>query len=160
MTTSNPNVVSGQYNPVALLEQRSRPERSIRFLGNIEMDYKMHFLPELRAVVNLGLDASESKIRETFTDNAIATYNGTNVVFNPGKNYEENQTITNTTFDGYLVYTKNMNGLLKKFDIQGGYSYQNFKNDGIKEIYQYNPTTGIREALINPNNPNNRYYNE
>jgi iron complex outermembrane receptor protein len=160
MTASNPNVVSGQYNPVALLEQRSRPERSIRFLGNIEMDYKMHFLPELRAVVNLGLDASESKIRETFTDNAIATYNGTNVVFNPGKNYQENQTITNTTFDSYLVYTKNMNGLLKKFDIQGGYSYQNFKNDGNKEIYQYNPNTGIREILINPNNPNNRYYNE
>ena len=159
-TTNDPNVLSGQYNPVALLEQRKRPERSIRFLGNIEMDYKMHFLPELRAVVNLGLDASESKIRETFSNNALATYNGTNVVFNPGKNYEENQTITNTTLDSYLVYTKELDGLLRKFDVQGGYSYQNFKNDGNKEIYQYNPNTGIRELLVNPNNPNNRYYNE
>ena len=135
----------------------------IRFLGNIEFDYKMHFLPELRAVVNLGLDASEAQIKERFSNNAMATYrvinSGADYVFNPGKNYEENQTMTNTTLDSYLVYTKSLNGFLTKFDIQGGYSYQNFKNDGNKEIYRYNETTGVREVLPNDNNPNNRYYN-
>lgn len=170
MSATNPNVTSGQYNPIALLNQRQRPERNLRFLGNMELDYKMHFLPELRAVVNLGIDASEAKIRETFSNNALATYNGTNVIFNPGKNYAESQTITNTTFDGYLVYAKEFNGTIKKFDIQGGYSYQNFKNDGTKEIYsyaatqeqadQYGVVIGERFLNFNPNNPNNRYYNE
>ena len=162
--SGNPtNTISGQYNPVALLMQRTRPERAVRFLGNIEFDYKMHFLPELRAVVNLGLDASEAQIKERFSNNAMATYrvinSGADYVFNPGKNYEENQTMTNTTLDSYLVYTKSLNGFLTKFDIQGGYSYQNFKNDGNKEIYRYNETTGVREILPNDNNPNNRYYN-
>lgn len=162
--SGNPtNTISGQYNPVALLMQRTRPERAVRFLGNIEFDYKMHFLPELRAVVNLGLDASEAQIKERFSNNAMATYrvinSGADYVFNPGKNYEENQTMTNTTLDSYLVYTKSLNGFLTKFDIQGGYSYQNFKNDGNKEIYRYNETTGVREVLPNDNNPNNRYYN-
>ena len=41
-----------------------------------------------------------------------------------------------------------------------GYSYQNFKNDGDKDLYKYNLTTGLREVDFNPNNPNNRYYNE
>lgn len=174
MDGTNPNTTSGQYNPVALLNQRKRPERSVRFLGNIEFDYKMHFLPELRAVVNLGLDASKSNIRETFYGNNLAQYrysapSGTNPgyqVFNSGKNYEEFQTINNTTFDGYLVYTKQLEGALRKFDIQGGYSYQNFKNDGNKELFATNNDTGINESSLYPtsanyneNNPNNRYYN-
>ncbi len=160
--TAYTNTISGQYNPVALLEQRDRPENVLRFLGNVEFDYKMHFLPELRAVVNLGLDATQAKIRETFSENSIATYRtvGTDYIFNPGKNYSEYQTRTNNTLDAYLVYTKKLSGLLTKFDVQGGYSYQNFKNDGYKEIYRYNLTTGLRELDFNPNNPTNRYYNE
>lgn len=163
----NRYIIDGQSNPLALLEQRNRPERAQRLLANIELDYKMHFLPELRAVLNLGVDASESKIREDYTSNAIQTYRfiegntdpNNNFVFNPGTNYGEFQTKTNTTLEGYLQYTKNLNGIISKFDVQGGYSYQNFKNDGTKDFYQYNQTTGIRELVINENNPTNRYYN-
>ncbi len=158
---ANGNALSGQYNPVALLQQRQRPEKAIRFLGNVEFDYKMHFLPELRAVVNLGLDASRAKIRETFFDNSLATYQvrGNNYVFNPGENYLENQTMNNTTLDAYLAYAKNLVGFIAKFDIQGGYAYQNFKNDGNKEIFRYNIDTGLREIQPNDANPTNRYYN-
>lgn len=169
MDNTDPNIISGQYNPVALLNQRKRPEKNLRFLGNVELDYKLHFLPELRAVVNLGLDASEAKIKETFSPNNISLYrysSGSYQVFNSGKNYEEHQSITNTTFDGYLAYAKELKGALRKFDVQGGYSYQNFKNDGYKDTYNTNTDTGIIEssldpnnAFYNPNNPNNRYYN-
>lgn len=161
-------LLDGQYNPVALLLQRSRPERVYKFLGNIELDYTMPFLPELRGVLNLGLEASKSKIKEEFTENAIATrqFNAsdtnpnTSAVFNPGVNYTEDQTITNTTMDAYLVYTKELQGFLNKVELQGGYSYQNFKTDGTKEIFRYNADTGIRELKPNPQNPTNRYFNE
>ena len=63
-----------QGNPLADLEQRERPEEVFRFLGNVEFDYKMPFLPELRAVVNLGLDASKANIEERFSENSVATY--------------------------------------------------------------------------------------
>ena len=160
-------ILNGQSNPLALLEQRSRPEKVSRVLGNIQFDYKTHFIPELRAVLNLGLEASRAKIRESFSDNAIATYRfdnsnndiNSNYVFNPGVNYLENQHITNTTMDAYLVYAKDLDGFLTRYDVQGGYAYQNFKNDGNKEIYQYNTESGLRELQINEQNPNNRYFN-
>ena len=166
----------GQWNPVALLMQRSRPEKAKKILGNVEFDYKTHFLPELRAVLNLGLEYSEAEIEEVFGNNALATYqtlgdeDPNTFVFNPGVNYREEQTIRNQTMDAYLVYAKSLDqGIVTRFDVQGGYSYQNFVNDGIKDEYQYdNDTnendndggivTGLRELIIDPNNPNNRYY--
>jgi len=156
--------LEGRSNPVALLMQRTRPNTAFRFLGNIEFDYKMHFLPELRAVVNMGVDANMASVREVFDNKAIATYDFNNVtnmnVFNPGTNYKENQTMTNTTLDAYLAYSKSFSGIISRFDVQGGYSYQNFKNDGNKVIFRNNVDTGLREEVVNPNNRNNRYYNE
>lgn len=162
---SGRNQLEGASNPLALLEQRTRPEKAIRFLGNIEFDYKLPFLKDLRAIVNLGLDASEARIREVYSNNAIATYRFnqgtnplTNYVFNPGENYVENQTSTNQTMDAYLAYNKSLTGFVTKLDVQGGYTYQNFKIDGNKDIYQYNVNTGLRELRYDVNNPTNRYY--
>ena len=59
----------------------------------------------------------------------------------------------------YLVYNKEFTGVVKRFDVQGGYSYQNFKTDGNKVNYRYNNTSGLREEAIDPKNPNNRYFN-
>jgi TonB-linked SusC/RagA family outer membrane protein len=156
----------GSWNPLAVLEQRSRPERVYRFLGNAEFDYKLHFLPDLHFVNNFGLDASRAVIREVYADNSIATYDFdttnndqlTNYVFNPGLNYYEAQRVTNTTWDSYLLYTKNLNGFINKFDIQAGYSYQNFKNIGHKRTFQNNAESGIREEVLN--NVSNTYFNE
>ena len=156
-------LLDGQWNPVALLEQRKRPERVFKVLGNVEFDYKMHFLPELRAILNLGLEASQARIVEKYTDHSLATYkfnSDDQYLFNPGINYKENQDITNQTMDAYLVYSKDFEGIIRKFDIQGGYAYQNFKNDGTKAEYRYNEDTGLRELTPNPSNPNNRYFNE
>jgi TonB-dependent starch-binding outer membrane protein SusC len=163
-------LIDGQSNPLALLLQRNRPEKSNRFLGNVEFDYKLHFLPEVRAILNLGIDASDSTIKENFSDNSVATYRfnsasglnaSNNYVFNPGLNYLENQTNTNKTMDSYFVYTKsNLGKILTKLDATAGYTYQDFRIDGNKEIYRYNVNSGIREIQPNPGNSNNRYFNQ
>jgi iron complex outermembrane receptor protein len=159
------NLTNGASNPLALLQQRQRPERVLRFLGNVEFDYKLPFLRDMRAVVNLGLDASQSRIRESFSNNSIATYTfnqgtdpATNYLFNPGLSYLENQTSTNKTMDAYLAYSKSFTGFVTKFDATGGYSYQDFRTDGYSLQFQNNLTTGIREPKIDVQNPNNRYY--
>lgn len=159
--------IIGQTNPLAILMQRTAPQKIHKFLGNTEFNYKFHFLPDLRAVVNLGIEASESNLKTVFADNALATYKnptGTSApndfVFSPGVDYAEKQTIVNQTLDSYLVYEKNYSGFLSHFLIQGGYSYQNFKNDGHKDNYQYDNATGLRIPLLGSSlNPNNRYYN-
>lgn len=159
--TNNKN---GASNPLAILEQRKRPETALRFLGNVELDYKFAFLPQLRAVVNLGLDASSSRLRESFSPNAVGAYeivpgSLTQSFFNEGVSFIENQTTTNRIMDAYLIYNAKTSGFLSKFDLQGGYSYQNFITDGNKEEFENNPLTNRRQRKINDSNPNSRYYN-
>lgn len=165
---SNQWKILGQGNPLAILMQRNNPQKISKFLGNAEMTYKFHFLPDMRLTVNYGLEASKSNLKTVYNDNAIATYRNpanaaapNDYVFNPGVDYAEHQTVTNQTLDAYLAYEKNFSsGIVNHFLIQGGYSYQNFKNDGYKDNYKYDDTTGLRE--LNPGvalNPNNRYYN-
>ncbi|CAH8283647.1 iron complex outermembrane receptor protein [Mariniflexile fucanivorans] len=166
---NDPNAKIGAGNPLGVLLQRTRPEKVNRILGNVELDYKFHFLPELRAVVNLGLEASRAEIEEAYSENAINAYtrvpdtsvpNGT-YIFNDGKSFGERQHVTNTTMDTYLVYRKELeNHFINNFDVQGGYSYQNFKNDGNKDEYITDPVSGIRIPNIDPLNVNNRYFNE
>ena len=160
--------VQGQTNPVAALNQRYRPEAVDKFLGNIEFDYKTHFLPDLHVVVNAGMETSQSSIKEIYTDNSINTYRldqtatatdpTTNYVFNPGLNYAERQTVMNKTLDSYLLYSKRLTGAITRFEAQAGHTYQSFVNDGNKSIFQYNTVTGVRETQVNAQNPNNRYY--
>ncbi len=121
---NNPNAKAGAGNPLGVLLQRQRPEKVERLLGNIEMDYKFHFLPELRAVVNLGLEASRADIEESFSENAINAYAKVNdedvpdgtYIFNPGKSYGERQHITNVTAESYLAYRKEFENSLHHKD--------------------------------------------
>lgn len=163
-TDANAQDFDGQYNPVNLLRERRRPENVNKLVGNIQADYKLHFFPDLRVIVNAGVEASRADIVETFSDKAFASYqldNSTgNYKFNPGENYSENQHITNRTLDTYLAYTKIMTGLVTRVDAQAGHTYQDFVNDGNKKIYRYDTTTGSRVENIDVNNPNNRYYNK
>lgn len=164
VTAANANDLDGQFNPVNLLLERKRPEQVNKLLGNVQFDYKMHFLPELRAVVNLGMEASRAKITEEYGQYALATYqlsNDTNsYLFNPGVNYRESQHITNKTLDAYLQYTTSFEGPVTRLDVQAGHSYQSFVNDGFKTNYRYNTDSGLREVVINPLNYYNRYYNK
>lgn len=163
-TISDPLDLDGQYNPVNLLNERRRPEKVNKLIGNVQFDYKMHFLPELKAIVNLGIDASRADILEKFGEFALATYQRDNDndtwVFNPGVNYRETQHITNKLLDAYFSYTKTFEGPITRIDAQAGHSYQSFVNDGYRTIYQYNVDSGLREERINEQNLNNRYYNK
>lgn len=145
---SDPQGLVGLSNALALLKQRERNEDADRFLGNIEFNYKMHWLPELRAVLNLGLDYSESTINEYFLEKAVASYSvfdGMEIFNNLISSYDEEQTKKDQTLDAYLSYTKFPEGFITKIDAQAGYSYQNFQSDGVKFPTQISPVNGFRE---------------
>ena len=151
-------VLDGTWNPLALLMQRQRPEKVLKILANAELDYALPFVDGLRAIVSLGVEKSEADIRETYSQDAIATYKVGR--FNPGEDYRESQNITNKTFEGYLAYNQDFEDISMSLDTQVGYSYQNFLNEGTKDEYLYNETTGAREVDFDENNPTNRYYSE
>ncbi len=163
---NSPTGINGARNPLALLEQRKRPEEVNKLIGNIQLEYKLPFFPSLKAVVNAGIDASKSKVEEVYSNNAIATY-GINqapvgsqlgYTFNPGINYIENQTNTNKLLDAFLVYEKPLKGFISKFNLTAGHSFQSFLIVGDKEKYAYNTITSIRELRPDVvSNPTNRY---
>jgi len=123
----NPIAVGAPKNPLALLKQRNNSSYATRSIGNIQFDYKMHFLPELRANLNLGYDTSSSE----GSDN---TYNSANES-NPqlaalGRESTYKQDKTNLLWDFYLNYATDLESIDSAIDVMAGYSYQNFDNSG------------------------------
>jgi iron complex outermembrane receptor protein len=113
-------------NPVAQLLQTNDRGVSNRFFGNFETDYKFHFLPELRAVVNMGFDQQKGNRSIQVSRNALTGFiNGTTLFGNDS--YSES-TVTNKLLDAYLVFNKESGNLV--YEVTGGYSYQKFENEG------------------------------
>lgn len=111
-------------NPLGQLEQRfdeSTPQRSI---GNIQFDYKFHFLPQLRANLNVGYDVAKGVGTVYVTDSAAIGYlaGGTG-----GSNNSYKQTKQNTLLEFYLNYAQELKNINSKFDIMAGYSFNNYK---------------------------------
>ena len=125
-------------NPVAQLLQTDNTGYSNRLFGNFEADYKMHFLPELRAVVNVGFDETHGQTSK-YAGLDVAS-SGTNNNIPYGTNEISRGHRKNTLFDAYLAYNKTFDKLV--FDLTGGYSYQKFENN-----------TYIQGNLNDPNLP-------
>jgi TonB-dependent starch-binding outer membrane protein SusC len=110
-------------NPVALLYMRSDNSEVNRSLGNVQFDYKFHFIPELRANLNLGLDHSISDGTRIIPPTASWLYDADK---GGGENRVYNQKKKNELLDFYLNYVKNLNSINSKIDVMGGYSWQHF----------------------------------
>ncbi|OGS69281.1 MAG: hypothetical protein A3F91_06080 [Flavobacteria bacterium RIFCSPLOWO2_12_FULL_35_11] len=141
----NPVTVGAPKNPLALLELRDNSANSSRSIGNIVFDYKMHFLPELKANLNLGYDVSNSIGDNSIFNSATAT-SIEKAKLGSISHYEQDK--KNVLMDFYLNYGTDLKSINSTVDFMAGYSYQNFKNEGfntdniqdenITETFDYN----------------------
>ena len=140
----------GTKNPVALLESKKDKGDTYRSIGNMQLDYKMHFLPELKANLNLGYDIAKGKGKVSVPTWAPQAYtlggeNKEDGGFYPGgerSKYE--QTKRNLLMEFFLNYNKTLEEIKSSIDVMGGYSYQDWKTtdnlyvkttyDGTKEL--------------------------
>ena len=129
-SNGNPITVGAPKNPVALLNQQNNSSGATRSIGNIQLDYKMHFLPELRANLNLGYDISASKGDDKTSNSATAS---TLALARIGSISHYEQDKKNVLMDFYLNYKKDLESINSTIDFMSGYSYQNFKNEGFSE---------------------------
>ncbi|MEZ4899395.1 MAG: SusC/RagA family TonB-linked outer membrane protein [Saprospiraceae bacterium] len=106
-------------NPLALLEMRDNHSNVNRYLVNASVDYRMHFLPDLRANLNLGYDYSDGSGTNFVPKNAAFTFS------DGGYSGEYSQTKKNSTLEFYLNYVKDLSSNTK-LDLMGGYSWQHF----------------------------------
>jgi TonB-linked SusC/RagA family outer membrane protein len=124
-TNGEPN--NAPRNPVASLMQRKNTSVVDRLFGNVEFDYKFLFLPELRAVVNLGYDRSQGIGSNTLSDQSINGFRtGVNTPF-LGSFSEYTSERKNTLLDAYLAYNKKFENV--NIEVTGGYSYQKFEGE-------------------------------
>lgn len=113
-------LLNGTTNPVANLLLANNRGDVNRVFGNINLDYKFHFLPELKAVINLGYDKTEGS---TINVSEFATQD----IVTGNTSFSDQERI-NESLDGFLTYTNTFSDF--GGDITAGYSYQRFTNEG------------------------------
>ena len=113
-------------NPVAMLEARHDESTVYRSIGNAQIDYKFHFLPELRANLNLGYDVSKSEGDVIIDDNSPMTWSSGNYKTGFGENSNYYQLKRNTLLDFYMNYANTFGA--HQVDVMAGYSWQHFYN--------------------------------
>ena len=113
----NPNPLTDR-NPVALLNDKRDRSTVLRSIGNVQFDYKLHFLPDLHANLNLGYDVSRSNGTTNIPASSPIAYTtqGQDNSYHQGKN--------NKLLDFYLNYSKQLGD--HRLEVVGGYSYQDF----------------------------------
>ncbi len=112
-------------NPMSLLKLTDDKSNANRTFGNLQLDYKMHFLPELRANLNLGYDFSKNDGTRYVPSYAAWSYNATD---GGGVNNDYNNRYENKLLDFYLNYVKDVESIKSRFDVMAGYSWQHFFN--------------------------------
>jgi len=127
----DPNSTTGlkklsPLNPLGLLNERTDKSDVKRSIGNIQLDYKVHFLPDLHVNVNLGYDISKGEGTTFINDSAASAYKRSPDAKHGGVNNSYLQTKSNTILETYLNYVKEIKSIKSRVDATAGYSYQKF----------------------------------
>jgi iron complex outermembrane receptor protein len=128
-----------------MLEQVESKNKNLRSIGNIQLDYKLHFFPDLRVNLNTGYDIAKSSWSyftpaEYFPANIS---NGNNSVGDPGSETE------NIFLEATLNYSKKIKNIKSKVDALAGYSYNDFKTTNY--FYSSFDVDGILQPGSEPN---------
>ncbi|WP_310396719.1 SusC/RagA family TonB-linked outer membrane protein [Hymenobacter sp.] len=106
-------------NPVALLNDKRDRSTVLRGIGNVQFDYRLPFLPDLHANLNLGYDISRSN-GTVFVPAAAAVAYPVR-----GLNNQYRQEKDNKLLEFYFNYTRQLSER-HRLEVLGGYSYQDF----------------------------------
>lgn len=113
----NPNPLVDR-NPLALLNDKRDRSTVLRSLGNIQLDYKLHFLPDLHANLNLGYDVARSNGTVSIPASSSIAYT------TQGQDNRYHQEKDNKLLETYLNYSKQIGD--HRVEALAGYSYQDF----------------------------------
>ncbi|MBC8488987.1 MAG: TonB-dependent receptor [Bacteroidetes bacterium] len=112
-------------NPMSQLNLTDDKSDANRSYGNLQLDYKLHFLPELRANLNVGYDFSKNSGTRYVPPYAAWSFNSTD---GGGEDNNYNNRYENKLLDFYLNYVKDVESIKSRFDVMAGYSWQHFFN--------------------------------
>ena len=120
-TIANTNAPS---NPVALLNEKNDRANSYDFLGNVEVDYKVHGFEDLRLHANASGDWANGKQKTDMADWGPSNFYWGNSGFVKENKY-------NLALSTYAQYYKDFSKT-QHFDVMGGYEWTHVKYWGNK----------------------------
>ncbi|MFT3948225.1 MAG: SusC/RagA family TonB-linked outer membrane protein [Agriterribacter sp.] len=116
-------------NPLSMLEQERNIGHANRSIGNLQLDYKFPFLPDLHANLNLGYDISKSHGEDVLPPTLASAYS----IKGSTSRYWQNR--KNKLMDFYLIYAKNLSSIRSRIDATTGYAYQDWITDAPAVVY-------------------------
>ena len=120
-------VNAGVRNPRGLVDLYDSKSKVSRFIGSMDVDYKVHFLPELKLHATVGADYAKGDGTIHVPVYAAQSYNkdeslgGSDYKYGPQKN--ENRLLTL-----YANYAKYFEDIKSNVDLTAGYDYQYWKS--------------------------------
>lgn len=137
-------VQNGTRNPVAALLQTENRSNRFRQFGNLTLDYKLHFLPEVTATVSAGFDKSEFS---GFGFQPLDVPHSWNDII-IGNDSEGTGESLNENLNATLNYVNTFGKL--KADVLVGYDYQSFNSSGTSSGNRRDPN---HEATTSASTP-------
>lgn len=120
-------VNAGVRNPRGLVDLYDSKSKVSRFIGSMDVDYKVHFLPDLKLHATVGADYAKGDGTVYVPVYAAQSYNkdeslgGSDYKYGPQKN--ENRLLTL-----YANYAKYFEDIKSNVDLTAGYDYQYWKS--------------------------------
>ena len=120
-------VNAGVRNPRGLVDLYDSKSKVSRFIGSMDVDYKVHFLPELKLHATIGADYAKGDGTIYVPAYAAQAFNkdeslsGSDYKYGPQKN--ENRLLTL-----YANYAKYFENIKSNVDLTAGYDYQYWKS--------------------------------
>lgn len=144
-------VNGGVRNPLGMVKQYRSTSEIDRMVGNIDMDYKFHFLPELKFHTTVGYDYAEGQGQVKVPAQAAQYYttSGRDYSYGPQKN-------SNRLLTSYFNYNKFFEGINSSVEAIVGYDYQFWKSttptyaelNTLGEVQSTSAATDQRHAMI------------
>ena len=120
-------VNAGVKNPRGLVDLYDSKSKVSRFIGSMDVDYKVHFLPDLKLHATIGADYAKGDGTIYVPGYAAQSFNkdeslsGSDYKYGPQKN--ENRLLTL-----YANYAKYFENIKSNVDLTAGYDYQFWKS--------------------------------
>ena len=126
-------------NPLAMLYDKDGHNDTWSSSGNIQIDYALHFLPELHLNLNLGYQVSKNDANSITAANSVFAWQNDGLLNNNAAGaetlYKWHELQRNTLLDFYLNYKKEFEAIKSNLDVMVGYSWQHMDYKGHSQNY-------------------------
>ena len=141
------NILSGSgglekqasINPLQLIRDKKNDGDILQSSGNLQLDYALHFLPELHFNLNLGYSVSKNDTESFTAPNSAMAWKDDDLLkygaIAAGSVSKWHEIQRNTLLDFYINYRNDFEAIKSNIDVMAGYSWQRMSYLGHSNRY-------------------------